>query len=444
MSKDSSNPPIDLSTSAINTAYDHSRRPGVEVVSGDDLIDLDEPYTGATQSIQSTRPQESLPTLNTAFDDIDMEATHAPYRSPEAVIEPLEEHPPGYVPGVIAEHPFGEDDLPPSSPLHSVSQSKAVAAWQEDIGHYENMDLDTDLKFNQIPDRPQLGRGVLPRRVLQIAHQHEMLLPRINSVPQRGEVKANATTASSTSLSDPSTLKSPQSTVSAPDLLNPLSPMTTGATSATAPITPTLASEPVATLADVWDSLPGGQEQAGQWYFCPTCWAWLRIVAGTDDSHGILNMEEWEAACLSLGIPVDQAMITSRHKEWSKYNDLKASRLQAETPEHHLHEFNHLLIPTNAQRVERAEVDDSMNVFPHVTFGVDNADSWSRFNPPNGPPRFFASCSSDLWVIVDKGMIPGQLPVSLVYDFSSEKMGNPTAGLSGQESVNEAWQLLHT
>lgn len=61
--------------------------------------------------IRTQEPESSL--LETTIDTGTQPSTdipHAPYREPEVVIEPIEEHPPGYVPGVVAEHLVSDDD----------------------------------------------------------------------------------------------------------------------------------------------------------------------------------------------------------------------------------------------------------------------------------------------------------------------------------------------
>ncbi|WWC89454.1 uncharacterized protein L201_004378 [Kwoniella dendrophila CBS 6074] len=388
------------------------------------------------------------------------DAPHAPYRPPEAVIEPPEEHPPGYAPGIVAEHVGSDDDLgpPPDSPssllrasqstLGDHKQSTAIDTWKADIKPY-SMDIDSPSDDDQ--PRPQVGPGILPRRLLMVIHEHELIQPHITELPQPGKkVSTPAGTTQSAWNGSNKTLTAPTSRptsiASASGLPAPPSPAPSTASFRSLPD-----SEKISSLDDVWDSLPGKKESHLEWYFCTTCWGWLKIIAGNGEPSDILSMEEWEETIHKNGIHESKEeydkVYNDRLIEWQKYNEVKTSRLMAEETHDHFHGFFTLIDPLEEKRIERVEVDDKMNVFPHITFGMidEEGPNLSSFDKvPKSPTRLFISCSSDLWVKVDQGLVPGQLPIGLVNTFTSEKMSNPTMGTTGSQGVSDAWSLITT
>ncbi|KAK8864283.1 hypothetical protein IAR55_001529 [Kwoniella newhampshirensis] len=378
--------------------------------------------------------------------DIELDPPHAPYRPPEAVIEPPEEHPPGYTPGIVAEY-IGSDDeaMPIDSPtskdrasLNTLGDEMTgnVDAWKVNLQNY-NMDVDAT---GDVSDRPQIGPGVLPRRWLMIAHEHELVQPSIDKLPQPSKkppVPPRPVSAASTS--------APQPSLSTAAPLPP-SPAPSHRSSASIPSVPGV--EHISNLDDVWDALPGQRRDHNEWYFCATCWGWIRIKLGRGELGWLSNMVAWEASVRSSGLYATEEEFekarAARHEEWRALNDLQTSRMMAEEEHHHLHQFSTLVEPQTAERLDRVSVDDKMNAFPHITFGVDVDPSWTQFTMPKSDARLFLSCSSDLWILVDEGVVPGQIPVALARSFTDEKMNNPGPGWSGPQSVNEAWSLIAT
>ena len=228
-------------------------------------------------------------------------------------------------------------------------------------------------------EHPQIGPGVFPRRWVQIAHPHEIFQPRLKEIP-----KVQAAVEESQK------------------------------------------DELLYSVNDVWGACPGGVDAHHEWFFCLTCGGWLRIISG----QGALPEVDESRASEARGI------------EYSRYQDLQASRSLAQDTHHHLHEFTTLIDPTTEMPIDRIDAGDDLNAFPHATFGIE--DDSPAASAPETPARLYASCSSDLWMIVDKGVIPGQLPTDLVRRFNAEKHGNPNPGTTPNESVKEAWELLST
>lgn len=385
----------------------------------------------------------------------ELDAPHAPYRPPEAVIEPPEEHPPGYTPGIIAEHTGSDDDMlythtetvsPPTPAAQSGSREKpniSVDAWQANLDHYNMMDVDDSAPS---PIRPIVGPGVLPRRLLKLAHEHDLVQPHIEELPQPTAKKSHGPSESTGSATLPVPPGGLKSGLTSP--ANPSSPSPAPSNRSSASIRSLPDTQRTATLDDVWDALPGSRQNHHEWYFCTQCWGWIRIQVGKGPLPDIPTMDEWrEAAELDQRYATPERLAAAegeRASERSYVEDVVTSRTMAEESHHHLHEFRHLINPTACSRIDRGTVDESVNVFPHLTFGIDSDKSWSEFNTPQTPARLFVSCSSDLWVIVDAGLVPGQLPVGLVKGFTQEKLSNPGPGMSGVQSVNEAWSLITT
>jgi ubiquitin carboxyl-terminal hydrolase 25/28 len=416
-----------------------------------------------SQDIHSFSPRSGATvTVGPATDvDVDMDAPHAPYRPPEAVIEPEEENPPPYPPGVVAEH-IGEDDdvaAVSSSPLRERISSSTLAgtdrgAWQD--GMQDSYGPDT-FKSDSM-ERPQLGPGVLPRRWLALVHEHELVQPDIHELPQPAPKRP---------LSVQSTLSEPPLPGSPAPLSQPPAVSDDPSTSAHAPVSPvhpihrsSTTSLPdyehICTISDVHDALPGGQESRHEWYFCKTCWSWFRIVAGRGQHPQVDDMETWRRTVqdradqepryrtIANSPGAFNTAFTERAKSWTTLNDVLQSRNVALLSEHHLHELPRLVHPSDEKRIERITVPDELDAFPHITMGAwDDDPVLSSFPPPTQLPILYLSCSSDLWLLVEQGPA-GQLPSALVKAFTAEKMSNPSPGLNGENSVNEAWTLLLT
>ncbi|OCF60484.1 hypothetical protein L486_00117 [Kwoniella mangroviensis CBS 10435] len=417
---------------------------------------------------QPHAPSQPIPSSPPALASAE-DAPHAPYRPPEAVIEPPEEHPPGYTPGIVAEHIGSDDDMgpPPESPSILLQDSQTtlggekdlkndIDSWKSDVKSYPmNIDPSSNTASDE-PTRPQIGRGILPRRLLQIIHEHELVQPNITELPQpskKPHVQGQGQTSSSAGTAWNGTNKNltssrPNSIASSSGLAAPPSPSPSTASMRSLPD-----SERISTLDDVWDALPGEKEGHGEWYFCTTCWGWLRVTAGQGDPPIIQNMEEWEISIRSNVFFENKddynKAYDDRLAEYKKYNDLMTSRLLAEETHHHLHDFLTLTEDSKEEkRIERVEVDEKMNVFPHITFGLQDEENpnLTSFDKPQSPSRLFLSSSSDLWIKVDKGLVPGQIPLGLVQTFTNEKMSNPALGYEGRgaNGVSEAWSLLTT
>nr|KIR50274.1 ubiquitin carboxyl-terminal hydrolase 25/28 [Cryptococcus bacillisporus CA1280] len=350
----------------------------------------------------------------------------APYRPPEAVIDPPEDDPPPYTPGIVAEH-IGEDD---DMEVDSKFTTKDFNAWQSNLELYDQMEID---QLTSQSSMPQLGPGVLPRRWLAIAHEHELVRPYIEALPPPSK-KFHSQTHAQVASGQVSSLSPPPPPGSSPVF---------------APNNPFAHESPrIATLEDVIQALPGDGSDPEHWYFCSTCWGWLKIKAGHGMPPGLQSMEEWEAFVIEQQVYPDiesfEKAREQRRDEWARLIGIQNSRLVAPQEHHHFHQFNTLLASSKLARIDKVEVEEHMNVFPHITVGLDPEESWESFNLPHSPSRLFLSDSSDVWISVDEGLVPGQLPVGLVNAFTAEKMSNPNPGLDGVQSVNEAWNLIAT
>ncbi|WVF71581.1 hypothetical protein IAT40_006389 [Kwoniella sp. CBS 6097] len=398
--------------------------------------------------------------------ELDSAHHHAPYRPPEPVIEPPEEHPPGYTPGIVAEHIDGDEELSSMAnnpPLYQGElrehmrgerkESRDIDMWQEDIKTAAT-DLDPQSPDSDDIPRPQIGPGVLPRRLLMLVHEHELVQPQITQLPPAAKCPQATSSApggasrwdgSNKTLTNNRPL-SVASTSSATNLAAPPSPAPSSASARSLPDT-----EHVSSLDDVWGALPGGLDHHKEWYFCATCWGWIRITSGSSPDYSPAPWPEREQIHRSNHGTVNsdvseeiERLRTDWQREYAVLDDLRISRTMVEETHHHFHEFRSLPVSKPASRIPRVEVGDEMNVFPHITFQLEADARCTTFDVPRSPSRRFISCSSDLWLQVDEGLIPGQLPVGLVRAFTDEKINNPSAGLNGVQSVNDAWNLMAT
>ena len=365
----------------------------------------------------------------------DTDAPHAPYRPPEAVYEPPEEHPPGYVPGVVAEH-IGQDEdetvvmwdsvAGPSRPMRPAEANLQKDMWIEDV---QSSDSPPAAEF------PTLGPGILPRRWLQLAHEHELVQPIIDDLPRSASKRL--------SQSNPSPM---------PDLIKLSDEPIPASEQASTSATPAEAEHSlVSTLEEVWDALPGGRSNHHEYYFCTTCWGWLRIRFGRAFNQPIAEMEEWSQTIDKdeklPGRDTFQDRHSARVQQISSLRSLIEYKAMAEPAEkhHHLHEYDDLLAPSRQPlRIERVPVEERMNAFPHVTFGVELEKSWEQVCAPTKQAKLYVSCSLDIWLSVDNGPFPGQIPRGLVGAFTAEKVNNPQPGVDIHEGVNRAWSLIIT
>lgn len=346
------------------------------------------------------------------------------YRSPEAVVEHIEEPSRSTLPpGVLAEHFADDDDL---RPLWNRSGYKRNTSPQDPS---TLMDLDFPASFSDgpialptdVPDRPQIGPGVMPKRWLENLHPHKLWQPFINELPRPHVGKTPPSRSSSLAVG--------------PD--DPPVP---------APTEPVLESEPL-TLDEVWAALPGGLEHHSDWYFCPDCWGWFHIVVG-DGKPPIATMDEWEAKTKdTFDTPDDFVKAhTERMRLTTRLSDIDQSRVRALQSQLHLHEFPGLIESTTETRIERIEVEGHTG-FPPLdpnAYGQPPPELTEYAKPTQDGTMLYVSCASDVWVAVDKGPIPGQLPPGLVKRFTHEKVENPNVGMTGTQSVTEAWNLVVT
>ena len=369
-------------------------------------------------SAESDAHSEDTLVTVTPAEDVDMDNSQPPYRPPEAVEESPEDDLPDYIPGGIAEHPLDDKDDPSRSDSWSehIERPSAFDSWMDDNNEW-GMDLDA-----QQVERPQIGPGILPRRWLKVVHKHDLIQPRISAITKFDRPPAPTVGHERT----PSTTEA-QSVERKPDLPE---------------------YDRVYNLDDIWSACPGGVEHHHEWYFCLACWGWIRLVAGQGTLPHVDDMQAYLANQPETfrSQPDFDQIYGERHKEWSRFADLQSSKTLAPDTHHHLHEFSTLLEPTEATRIERIEAGKDMEAFPHIDVPIDDddVDTLTVYPIPDTPARLFASCSSDLWMIVDKGIVPGQLPVGLVNAFTREKSDNPNVGSSPHESVRDAWELIST
>ncbi|EIW70776.1 hypothetical protein TREMEDRAFT_68214 [Tremella mesenterica DSM 1558] len=365
------------------------------------------------------------PSKTTNDADIVMEdSPHAPYRPPEAVFEPPEEHPPGYVPGVVAEH-IGTGDDEQVVLWDSKAEAKLTDLWDAD---------EEPLPFS-IPDRPVIGAGLLPRRLLMLVHEHELVLPVIEDLPKPIPRRQSMPPAV-----QPDLIRFPEDE----------KPATSPTTQTSSTPSSTSESQPTSTLNDVYDALPGGVDHNREWYFCAVCWGWVHIVSGRGHLPAIDDMDVWSLQADKTSTytddPTYEQRYSARVEEQSRLRNLLSCNHLEKTPgEHHFHEFHHLLQPsTSSVQVPRIPVDSEMCAFPHLTPGLEPEESWQVYRSPRKQSKLYVSCTSDLWILVDAGPVPGQIPVGLVEAFTLEKVNNPRPGMDMYESVNKAWGLIVT
>ena len=389
-------------------------------------------------------------TVTAASDiDLDPDPPHAPYRPPEVVIEPEEEHPPGFVPGVIAEH-LDDDDMssPPDSRATPDNGQDAFFSSDSRTGSSNVFDdwgaqpnhVDMDMDFMQdttfVEDR-KIGPGVFPRRWLRVAHPHELIQPTIKEgtrplqqplTPQKPPIRSDSH-------------GEPTDETSTAETGDPMSPGPKPRPASTH------LHFPLATVSDIWEACPGGVDNHKEWYFCVTCWGWIRIVTARGEFPDVADMEQWWADAQvshpELSFEDNKSKETLRAEEWKNFQELEFARSRAPETHHHLHPFHHLIDPTDEVKLERVHVDDTLNAFPHEHVGMEEEQRWKEVPTLGHSATLYESCSSDMWIFVDK-MVPGQLPAGLVEAFTIEKTENPNIQKSPNESVQEAWNWLAT
>lgn len=344
------------------------------------------------------------------------------YRSPEAVIESIDEPSASNLPpGVLAEHVADDDD-----DVDFAHREWATGGNKGGNARLSAMDVDLDSSAfaPAIPERPQIGPGVLARRWLEGLHPHHVYQPIITELPKPPLPK---TPSRQPTLSDEVAGSPPSAGV--------------GPSEPPAPL-PTV---PPLTLDDVFAALPGGKEHHHEWYFCPDCWGWLHVTMGSGDIPGILDMEAWEQK-VELGSQLDREKSrTTRLEQLSRLKDIATSRSVPVKNQHHFHAFFNLIVPTAERHIDRVEPEGYKDAFSHLdlSYGEPPAEL-VKFKSFSNDAVLWVSCSSDAWVFIDQGPFPGQIPVGLVTDFTAEKKENPNVGVDRHQSVVDAWSLIIT
>lgn len=435
-------------------------------------------HAGSSRTKFSTLPAQSTQSPSKPFPSVlgiseDKQVTSEPsaiednpygrYRSPEPVHEPEEENPPGYFPAVIED---GADNFDwtggsPTTPVLRMRDSSPLdgdkdfdlSRWQAGLSQDTAAPYDSDANLDQgQPEKPQTGPGVLPRRLLQLIHEHELVRPTITGLPHPSKKTQD--------VQQPSTDAPP----SAPPPASPAPSFSTIASAQSA--TSSNASRPVSTISnietasteqyirshtiqDVEASLPGGADHA-PYYFCPLCWAWLRVEIGRGDLPESCSFEahDWDS-----GVALDRQLLDSAKgpnaiadpvRGRGVCKDILESRMVTGEEHHHFHEFRDTVTQSDQTEITRVPVEDDLSQWPHQTWGMEMPSEWTLKTSPKSPARLYMSSSSDAWVYVEQGMVGGQLSPGLASAFSGEKMSNPNPGIDGPASVNDAWALVLT
>lgn len=308
------------------------------------------------------------------------------YRSPEAVIEHVED---------------ADTDLPPGIVAATFDNDKAWDAHESQSTYNPPAEH---------PERPQIGPGKMTWKWYDELHQHPLWKPIIADLPRPGKTPAASPTTSPT----------------------------TSISSLDRPVT-----APGISLEDVLDALPGGREGHDEWFFCPDCWGWFRIVIGTGDVPPYPNHHD------RIPRPYSGETLDDEHTAWwmenSALRDIKLSRETAPHPEHHFHTFERLLDPAPEVRVPRVVVDGLVESFAHLDpgYGIVPPQLVDQEVGRVNKSELHVSCSTDRWVMVS-GPVGGQLPKALAAEWTDEKRLNPVPGSTEIESANEAWGLVVT
>ena len=370
------------------------------------------------EPIQDAFSTSASTTINREFEPQPEERSLV--REPEVTIEPVEDQLPGYAPGVVAEHPNDNDYLHQRWPTES-STVTSGPVWSS-ASDLTGMDVDVD-SVRRLPDRPQIGPGVLPRRLLELIHPHELFTPDIVELPPAIKRQTEPPAASG---SVPSGEPAPFADAGS-------------------------AEEELYSIDDVLDALPGGKQNfvgTRRSFFCVECWSWIQLEVGYLDDR-ILDMDAFAADQQSLDPSgADDASIDRRRAEWARFNDLKTARLLMDEPQIHLHSFpllaSELSDPDASwSRIERIQVQDpDVMAFPHITFGIDSDPAWGTFVDTEERAELFLSCANPLGVYSNGGVFPGQIPAGLVKAFTAEKMNSPNFNQEGPVSAYNAWNLI--
>jgi hypothetical protein len=316
------------------------------------------------------------------------------------VVVEMPEQPPGYIAGVVEEHLDDDDMLPPPSPIRAADHSLVkmhVDSWKAEVQPY-NGDMDIDGVDMTTPSRPQIGPGMSVRRVLQEAHAHEVYRLDIDRIP-----------------------------VYRPSDKDPI-----------------VENRRERTYDDIKAAIPGDRRE---WFFCPTCWAWMRIQKGTGLPQ-VDDMDLWEAKTYGKAVDdlseAENDERTRRQSEMTTLALLVESRSMAkasvEPQAEHFHPFKRLLYREKGRRIERVQVEDPCwNEFPAVVSDLDELGQ-DLAHEKEAYPTLYMSCNSETYFIVSEPFA-GQIPRGLANRLVEERGMNPRVGSTGHDAL-EAWELL--
>ncbi|BEI89970.1 uncharacterized protein CcaverHIS019_0300400 [Cutaneotrichosporon cavernicola] len=300
------------------------------------------------------------------------------YRSPEAVVEHIEDNDRSLPPGIVDATWDDKWD-------HNGSDK-----WEPKTGH---------------PERPQIGPGRLPLRFLQDIHQHPLMRPEIINLPRLTK----------------SPSASPRTSISSLDCVGP--------------------SIPGITIEDVWETLPGGSAQRGEWYFCAECFGWFHIIVGSGEAPEYRGYDS--RIPRSRMHESDEDELQAWGTENSRLRDIHASRSTAPHSMSHFHKFERLLDLHGDVRIDRVSVDGLVETFTHFdpVYGVVPSQLVDLNVGRENRSDLHMSCSSDCWVVV-QGPVGGQFPKAAAHEWTQEKRDNPGPGGDGIASAIEGWQLV--
>jgi len=422
------------------------------------------PAAPAQRSPSSPSRAKTYP-LPTSSSTAEAEPSLPPYRSPEPVYDPPEEHPEGFVPGVLEEHDGDDfsspppDTPPPASGYASPTNDNVdvdVSRWQKDI--QPGYEVPAEMNRVSEPDRPQLGPGMTTKRVLDKIHEHPLVKVSSIIIPPRRQHGSQPSISNVPQSSWGSDKKSPN-TPARPLSATPLSPAVTGSDPAPLSVqtTGTLDYDHIRTEHDVRAALPGGADGNQYWYFCWQCCLWFNIRNGEDwvsVKDGKIHVTDpitgGTVACESeWDIPPesadgDTAFNPIRGEAYLR--DFESARGSVSSAEgfRHLHEIQSARTVPAAQTLERVDAGEEVLKFPHTIPGMDVDPAWLHRPEPGNIARLYLSCGTKHYIGAEAGPIAGQLPPALVKAFIQEKNANPNVGATPNQSMIQALQLLMT
>jgi len=372
------------------------------------------------------------------------------YRSPEPVLDTPGESG-GYSPRIVEEYDEDAMKTPPTTAQKGGEFAFDIENWKANTlsGHDTNdfpgiqeepMDLE--------PDRPQIGPGMTRRAVINRIHEHPLSRPTKFIIPPKIGQASQKTSTSPVQVTNQ--LKSPGQTYARPTSVTPLSPTGTGpaTTPLVAQTTGTIDFAHVRTARDVESSLPGGVEGRKNWYFCPQCCAWYKVTVGES------IIEDGKIRGSNLDWDVGTSGHTEAQQEFNvirgkgHLRDIHEARSAGSSadPHTHFHEVRSSLIEPSERPLERVDMGEELNQFPHRILGVeaDVDPAWTTFPPPGDRARLFLDCTSEESISVEMGPIAGQIPKKLMGEFVREKSQNPNVGVVSIDSFCQGLQMLIT